>query len=147
MPHRVIRTISGRRGSVLTIMGATFALVSVWQIMRENPDWTPHWLSVSAMGWGLLGCSVFAFASGLFSKRLPKGALSHGYAAAFIPPLAYAVLYTLAAILGATPGAFLFAAVFSGFAAIVYLVSGWEEPPPHAPLTDEQRQIVGGGDA
>lgn len=144
MPHRVIKTINGRRGAGLTIAGGMFTLLSVSQILRPDPSWMPGWLSYSALGWAFLACSAFALTVGLFSKRLPTGALAHGYAAAFIPPLGLAALYTLAALLGASPTAYIYAAIFVGFASFIYLVSGWEEPPPHQPMTDEQRQIVEG---
>ena len=144
MPHRIIRTINGRRGSVLTIMGAIFTLLSVSQIMRPDPHWMPGWLSYSALGWAFLTCSAFALIVGVFSRKLPPKAISHGYAAAFVPPVALAAVYTLAAILGASTTAYIYAAIFAGYAALVYLISGWEEPPPHKPMTDEQRQIVEG---
>lgn len=144
MPHRVIKSINGRRGSVLTIMGAIFSLLSVSQILRPDPTWMPDWLSYSALGWAFLACSLFALTVGVFSRKLPQRAISHGYAAAFVPPLALAALYILAALVGASPTAYIYAAIFAGYAALVYLISGWEEPPPHHPLTDEQRQIVEG---
>lgn len=144
MPHRLIKSIDGRRGSVLAIMGAILSLVSVSMIVRPDPYWVPGWLSYQALGWLFFACSSVAFTVGVCSRLLPKRAIAHGFAAAFVPALGLAALFTLAAILGASPTAYLYAAVFAGYAALVYLISGWEEPRPFAPMTDEQRQIAEG---
>lgn len=152
MPHRIIKTISGRKGSALVLMAFIFIPVSAAQIIRRPESgsamsWLPEWLSHGLLGWILLACSFTAFVIGLVSKRAKTSALSVGYGLMMLPPAILAFIYTIATVTGISPMSYVAASVFLGYAALVWLISGWDEATPPPPMTEEQRQIVRGGAA
>lgn len=151
MPHRIIKTISGRKGSALVLMSFIFIPISASQVIRRPESrsvaltWLPEWVSFEILGWVFLACSVTAFIIGLISKRVKTSALAIGYGLMILPPTVLAAIYTVAFILGLSPTAYVSAVIFLGYASLVWLISGWDESQPPPPMTDEQRQIMRGG--
>lgn len=150
MPHRVIKSIAGRRGSALTLFGFTFTPISLSQVVAR-PDsraaalqWLPDWITLDLLGWVFMVASVGALICGLFSRWLPHWALAIGYGLAVLPPAILAVVYAVALCITPWAGGGVSFAIYAGYASIIYLISGWEEPRPSPPMTDEQRQMLGG---
>lgn len=150
MPHRVIKSIAGRRGAALTLLGFIFVPIALSQILAQPTSrmvalqWLPDWITVGLLGWLFMGCAAAALLSGLFSKWLPDRFLSIGYGLAILPPAALAAIYAVAFFLHPWMGGAVAFSIYTGYAALIYLVGGWEEPRPSPPLTDEQRQMLGG---
>lgn len=150
MPHRIIKTISGRKGSALVLLAFIFIPISVSQVGRPPESrgtalsWLPEWVSTDVLGWLFLGCSLTAFAIGLVSKRVPTAALAVGYGLMILPPAILAGIYLVATFLGLSPTSYVSVAIYGGYASLVWLISGWDESRPPPPWTDEQRGIVRG---
>lgn len=156
MPHRVIKTIAGRRGSALTLFGFTFTPVALSQVISRPESrtvalqWLPEWFTLDILGWVFMVASLGALVCGLYSNRLPPRFLSIGYGLAVLPPSILAAVYftgTCAESLRSGEfwwGGLLSFCLYAGYAALVYLISGWEEPRPSPPMTDGQRQLLGG---
>lgn len=156
MPHRVIKSIAGRRGSALTLFGFIFTPVALTQVISRPESravalqWLPEWITLDILGWVFMVASVGALVCGIFSRRLPHWCLSLGYGLAFLPPAILAVIYLVAFFaVSAARGEMWWGGILSfhlyvGYTAFVYLISGWEEPRPSPPMTDEQRQFLGG---
>jgi hypothetical protein len=102
-------------------------------------------VSADLLGWIFLACSVTAFIIGLISKRVRTSALALGYGLMILPPATLAVIHGVATGLGLSPTGYVSAAIFLGYASLVWLISGWDESQPPPPMTDEQRQIARGG--
>lgn len=153
MPHRVIKSIAGRRGSALTLFGFTFTPIALSQVVARPESrnvalqWLPDWITLDLLGWIFMVASVGALICGLFSKRLPGWCLSLGYGLAVLPPAILAVVYAVALCITPWMGGAVSLAIFAGYAALIYLISGWEEPRPSPPMTDETRMLLGGDSA
>lgn len=156
MPHRVIKSIAGRRGSALTLFGFIFTPISLSQVVARPESrtvalqWLPEWITIDLLGWLFMAASVTALFTGVFSRRLPAWCLAVGYGLAILPPAILASIYLVAFFAVSVMrsevwwGGMLSFYLYFGYAALVYLISGWEEPRPSPPLTDEQRQFVEG---
>lgn len=150
MPYRVIKSIAGKRGSALAIIGFIFVPISLSQILDQPAEraialrWLPDWITFGALGWAFMAVTVAALICGLFSRWLPDRFLSVGYGLAILPPAALAGIYAVAFCLHPWMGGAVSFSIYTGYAALIYLVGGWEEPRPSPPLTDEQRQMLGG---
>lgn len=150
MPHRVIKTIAGRRGSALTLFGFTFTPIALSQVVARPESrtaalqWLPEWITIDVLGWVFMAASLGALFCGLFSQKLPQWCLSLGYGLAVLPPAILAVVYGVALCITPWMGGAVSFAIFAGYTALVYLIAGWEETRPSPPMTDEQRQMLGG---
>lgn len=148
MPHRVIKSIAGKRGSALAIIGFIFVPISLSQIVAQPAEraialrWLPDWITFGALGWIFMAVTVASLIFGIFSKWLPPRFLAIGYGLAILPPATLAGIYAVALCLNPWMGGAVSFAIFAGYAALIYLVGGWEEPRPSPPLTDEQRQML-----
>lgn len=153
MPHRVIKTINGRKGSALVLMSFIFIPICVSQIVHRPESravalsWLPEWVSHEFIGWTLLTCALTAFVIGLASKRLKTRGLSIGYGMMILPPAVLAGIYSVSMLLGLSPTAYVSVCIYGGYTGLVWLIAGWDEATPPPPMTDEQRQIAVGGDA
>lgn len=152
MPYRIIKSISGRRGSALTLAGFIFIPIAVSQIIQQPTSraialrWLPDWITFGALGWVFLALAGAAFLCGLFSKWLPSRFLGIGYMLAFLPPAFLAIVYFISLCFGLWMSGIVSFAIYAGFASLIYLIGGWEEPRPSPPLTDGQRQMLTGED-
>lgn len=150
MPHRVIKTIAGRRGSALTLFGFTFTPIAFSQVVARPEtrtvalQWMPDWITIDLLGWVFMVASVGALVAGMFSGRLPHWCLSLGYGLAVLPPAILTVVYGVAFCITPWMGGAVSFAIFAGYTSLIYLISGWEETRPSPPMTDEQRKMLGG---
>ena len=148
MPHRIIKSIAGRRGSALTAIGFIFVPISLSQIVDQPAEraralqWLPDWVTFGFLGWLFMAVTVAALLCGLFSKWLPSWCLSLGYGLSFVSPVTLAAIYAAAFIVSPWMGGAVSFSVYAGFAGLIWLISGWEEPRPSPPMTDEQRQML-----
>lgn len=148
MPHRVIKSIAGRRGSALTVIGFIFVPIAFSQIGSQPAEraralqWLPDWITIGTLGWIFMAATLVALICGLFSRWLPTWSLSLGYGLAFVPPVTLAAIYAVAFALSPWMGGAVSFSIFAGYAALIYLIAGWEEPRPSPPMTDEQRQML-----
>ena len=149
MPHRLIKSIAGRRGSALTTLGFIFVPISLSQAISTTDtratalQWLPEWITFSLIGWVFITLSAAVLLCGLFSRWLPAWCLSLGYGLAILPPAILSLIYAVALCLHPWMGGAVSFAIYTGYAALIYLISGWEEPRQSPPLTDEQRQLLG----
>lgn len=149
MPHRIIKSIDGRRGGALALVSTVFLALG-WSQLRDRPDgrsrvlsWLPDWFGNDDLGMILIVAAGLALVCALVSKW-SKRALALGYGLMFITASLLAVLYAVASVAGMT-AAVSSAAIFAGFAGLIYTISNWDEPHSSPPLTDEQREFLGGG--
>ena len=147
MPHRVIKSIDGRRGGALTIIAGVFLALGASQMRARSQRsqvlaWLPDWFGNDDLGIALLALAGVALACSLISKW-SKWALAVGFACAMLAAAGLAAIYGTAAIFGLIPDVSM-AVVFAGFTCLIYSISGWDESRPRPPLTGEQRRILGG---
>lgn len=143
MPHRLVKTIDGRRGGALSIISVVFLAYGWGFLVRPAPAaslvWIPGDNPNGPVGWVLLSLGTLSLILAVFSKT-SKYALASGYMVAFVAGAGMGVLFGISWSLGILPDPSA-SIVFLGFAALILYLSGWDEERP-APLTGGQRAVI-----
>lgn len=145
MPHRVIKSIDGRRGGALLMIGLAFVVYG-WGHLRPSEgralalSWLPEWFSNVHLGTGVIvlaGLTVVCALVSRFSRHL----LAVGFLLAFVQAGVLAVVYGIAwwpEGLLPDPAVSVLFLVFGG---IIFSISGLDEGG-RQPLTPAARAAV-----
>ena len=146
MPHRVIKSIDGRRGGALAIIAATFIALG-WGMLRARPDgrsrvmsWLPDWFGDDDLGLVIVTLATAALICALMS-RWSKWALPVGFGFVMLAAASLAAIHGVAAAFALTHDWSLMV-VFLCFTALIFNISGWDESRPHPPMSSAQRQVL-----
>lgn len=147
MPHRIIKSIDGRRGGSLAIIAALFVVIgqSIFRVptqsRQEAMAWLPDWFTTDVLGAIVMVLASVSLVCAVTS-RWWKWSLVIGYASAFAAAIMLSSIYLIATLFGISSTAYYNAAIFGGFAALIYVNSGWDEGRQRPPLTDAQRKVL-----
>lgn len=150
MPYRVIKSIDGRRGSVLLTLSLIFLALATSQVFHRPTGrdialaYLPDWITPALMGIVSYACSIIGLTVALASKKIKSKWLHGAFGLVMIPPSMMALFYFGAFLLGTSPSAYLSFAIYGGFAWLILQISNWDEPRSTPPLTNEQRMILEG---
>lgn len=145
MPHRVIKSIDGRRGGALTLIALLLLLLGGSQIRpragrSESLSWLPEWFGNNELGFVVAGAGALVLLLALVSKK-SRHALAGGYILAFVTLGLLGLLYLGTALAGASQ-TFAYGLLFLTLAVLVLYISGWDEERPYPPLTEAQKHVL-----
>lgn len=147
MPHRIIPSIEGRRGGVLTIIAAMFLTLGGYHVSRPSGarslalSWLPTWFDHSALGWAMVVLAGVALVCALTSRWWKKLALAIGFRCCMAVSASLTYIYAVAFFSGVEPSASYSAILFLGFTLLILEISVWDnrwgrahrELPPQMP--------------
>ena len=144
MPHRIIRYARrrlGRRGSMLTLLGASWIVIGIMVPLREEPD---HLVLLNALegartvAWIVTGCIALWAARrredrvGWLALYLMAAYRAIGYLAGAV---SLVVEHGVSADLPTLADAVSRGATWAGFIAAIAICAGWREHPEELPTT------------
>lgn len=133
MPHRLIKTVDGKRGDFLLAGGAAFAAIgtSYVAVRTEGRDaafsWLPGTLGPDDLGWIWVVGGVFCMVVALVSTRAHK-LTAIAYAALMAPPMLWAIVFIGGWLTGAHPLGWVSAISYSLMSLWVWIASDWPNP-------------------
>lgn len=137
MPERFITTLDGKRGSFLLLAGVFYVLIGLTYEVVNTPSrsaaflWLPESITPQVLGlvWILGGSTAILIA--VVSRSAPQ-IERVAFAALMFCPLLWTVIFMGSTLVGTHPNGWLSGIMYSFFASIVWVVSGWDNPtPPH----------------
>ncbi|MBZ6375775.1 MAG: hypothetical protein LBE67_12450 [Kocuria palustris] len=152
MPHRIIKSVDGKRGDFLLAGGAAFAAIGTSYVTvrtqgRESAfSWLPGALGPNELGWIWVVGGVFCIAVALVSKRAHR-LTAIAYAALMAPPMLWAIVFIGSWLTGAHPLGWVSAISYSLMSLWVWIASDWPNPKGQRdePATGSQRTVETGG--
>lgn len=155
MPHRLVRTADGFRGTFLFLVALMFLPISVAFALDSRPLWALSpglgWIPDEVRVWHLgivFAASLLAAVSiGLFSRRLSRwpNVIGWGYVAALVPPV-LATILPLWGLFNGAPLGLLWQSIWPNLilSAVIYLGSEWPNPQPLPPRLPPSAPTPGG---
>lgn len=132
MPHRVLKTVDGKRGDFLMVGGAAFTAIGVSYVTVETAarvaafGWFP-WLTPAKMGYFWLVVGVFCLVVSLVSRRWPR-LTDVAFTAMMLIPMLHAVVLAGAWAQGIYPTGGSSAVIYMLLAGWIWVVSSWPNP-------------------
>jgi len=140
MPHRLVRTADGFRGTFLFLVGFMFLAPSISYLLNGSPlnalsglEWVPGFVMLWHVGVLFTATTFAAAAIGGFSKYLPGKVVAWGFLAAMVAPVVASVLACVSLLYGAGAAGLLSLLPNTTLAALIYLASEWPNPMPAPP--------------
>lgn len=133
MPHRLIKSVDGKRGDFLLAGGAAFAAigasyVTVRTVGRNAAfSWLPGTIGPDDLGWIWVVGGLFCMVVALVSTRAPK-LTAIAYAVLMAPPMLWAIVFIGSWVTGAHPLGWVSAVSYSLMSLWVWIASDWPNP-------------------
>jgi hypothetical protein len=131
--RRFLAKVNGKRGSFIAIhvvlhlaMGLSFILAPLTPGRRAAFSFLPDFL-IENFGWVWVAGALIAI-PGVF-KYAPPRSDRWAFSALVAPPTLYALLYLIAVMTGTYPVGWVNVFLFGSFAASLWVVSDWVNPP------------------
>lgn len=133
MPYRLIRSINGRRGGILFLLGLTYFLAGVFYL--ATPDFPPsdrafnllpEYLNANELGWVWLVAGLWMTPIALFGLKSP-GWEASGFVAAIIPPSVWGFVFYISSLFG-NPFGFREGSIYFILMVVTLYISGWSNP-------------------
>ena len=152
MPHRLIKSVDGKRGDFLLAGGASFAAIGASYVAVRTEgrnaafSWLPGTVGPDELGWIWVIGGTFCVVVALVSKRAPK-LTAVAYAVLMVPPMLWALVFIVSWVTGAHPLGWVAAISYSVMSLWVWIASDWPNPkqPRDEPDTGSLRAVEAGG--
>lgn len=151
MPHRLIKSVDGKRGDFLLAGGAAFAAIGASYVAVRTEgrtaafSWFPGTVGPDELGWIWVIGGTFCMVVALVSTRAPK-LTAVAYAVLMVPPMLWALVFIGAWVTGAHPLGWVPAISYSVMSLWVWIASDWPNPkqPRAEPDTGSLRAVEKG---
>lgn len=133
MPYRLIKSIDGRRGGLLTFLGLGYLVMGL--INLGTPDslsvdlafaWLPQHLNANELSLVWIFCGIGMASISLVSSRWPA-LETWGFIASIISPMVWGLIFVFSTIFGNPYGLRGGAAYLTIAISLVY-IAGWPNP-------------------
>lgn len=132
------RIVNGRRGAYLATAAAAHLAIGVSYLTTPTDgrnaafSWLPPWFGMPEIGLVLVSCSFAVLVLSLGWPMLPQWSEDLAFGLLATLPLALLFVFAGAMFLGASSTAWISVIIYSSYAATVWIVSGWPNPPTRA---------------
>lgn len=152
MPHRIIKSVDGKRGDFLLAGGAAFAAIGTSYVAVRTEgraaafSWLPGTAGPDELGWIWVVVGLFCMVVALASTRAHK-LTAIAYALLMAPPMLWAIVFIGAWLTGAHPLGWVSAISYSLMSLWVWIASDWPNPATSRsdPATGSLRAVETGG--
>ncbi len=133
MPYRVISTIDGKRGGILNVAGALYALIGITysftppsRPLDPSFGWLPDNLDATELGWLWTVGGIVMIVISLRSKKYPK-VVTVGFGLMVGIPTLWSLIF-LSSLLFGNPFGFRGGVAYIALSFISLYISGWPNP-------------------
>lgn len=147
MPHRLIKTVDGKRGDFLLGGGAAYIMIGLSYVttLTAGRDrgfaWIPLNIGPQQLGWIWVVVGLLITAVALVSKLYPR-LVDIAYGVLIVPPVAWALIFLTSWILGTHALGWVSTVTYMLIGMWVYIASDWPNPSPRGSgHTGEHQQV------
>lgn len=139
------RIVNGRRGAYLATAAAVHVVIGFSYLTTPTASrnqafsWLPSWFGMPEIGLFLMACGVAIIVLAVGWPRLPEWSEDVAFGLLAMLPLSLLFVFAGAMVLNVSSTAWISVVIYSSYAATVWIVSGWPNPPtqPRAEAPDD----------
>lgn len=147
MPHRLIKTVDGKRGDFLLAGGTAYVMIGVSYVTtlttgrNKGFAWLPLDMGPQQLGWIWVVVGALIAGVALVSKKFPR-LVDISYGALMVPPVAWALIFLVSWVLRTHELGWVSTVTYLLVAVWVYIVSGWPNPSPRGSGQTGEHRLV-----